>query len=515
MALIDIFRRKAILGIDIDLGYIKIVSRNERGILTHWMVEPIPEGLIQNGKIISDRELGLFIREKLKKAGIRGKKCGICLSSEQVIIRKFCFPIMVQEALEENIRYEIAEFLSSEVDDYVIDYRILDNQQSSFQKNQLWVMAVAVHKEIVNSYINAFEKAGLKPMIIDVPPNCQEIWYNQYISTLEDSPFTQRNVCLIYIGKVSIRFTLLHEGEYYIDKQSKNSALGNEQINIELFIQELFEILNFYYTRHPDCKINNIVLMADKAQIERLAEQIERRLELPVYTIELPIDSKDQICLPNAIGVSIIQNEKKKRINLIEAKRQDKISLPTMLKALLAMVLILGIGIYGVWRPISRRQELLNELKALEIEKEKSIDVLDSYEEIKSEIEYITNKKLQLDKVVSEQVRLSELLGVIDDCLSTDIYIMEISADRSTIKILGRANDDSAIAQLLVALDKTRRFDRVFISEITLEQITGLKLFRLECDIEIYKDLNQDLNSENMAHYNGYTGGNIWHETIP
>lgn len=488
MALIDIFKRKAILGLDIDASYIKVVSINNKGLLTSYMVEAIPEDLMRDGRIISDKKLGLFIREKLKKAGIRGKSCGICLSSEQVIIRKFCFPDMVQEALDENIRYEIAEFLPRAVDNYVIDYRILDKQQSSFQKDQLWVMAVAVPKEMVTGWINTLKKAGLKPILMDVPPNCQEMWYNHHISSLEDLPLEQRNICLIYIGEASIRFTLLHQGEYFIDKLAKNLIAKDKEIDIELFIQELIEMLNFYYARHPDCKINNIVLIADKTQIEILAGQIKNRLELPVYAVEMPIDFKELICLPNAIGASIKTDYGKKRINLIEVEKQNRIPVLMLLKALLTAVLILGIGIKGLWQPIRRKQELLGVLKALEIEREEGIDLLNNYEEIKAEIDYITNKKLQLNKAISEQVRLSELLDVIDNCISDDVYILEISTDRNTVNILGRAKDDRAIAQLLIALAETGRFDKVFISEIVLDQKSGLKLFRLECSIEIYID---------------------------
>ena len=105
-----------------------------------------------------------------------------------------------------------------------------------------------------------------------------------------------------------------------------------------------------------------------------------------------------------------------------------------MLKLLLAASLSLGIVIAGFWYPVRRKQKLLDGLRALEAQKDKYVDVLNSYEEVKSEIEYITSKKLQLNKLASEQIRLSELLDVIDDCIPNDIRILEISTERNVIK---------------------------------------------------------------------------------
>ena len=87
------------------------------------------------------------------------------------------------------------------VDNYVIDYRILDNEQSPFQKNQLRVMAVAAPRELVNSCINAFKKAGLKPILMDIPQNCQEIWYNQYVAIARFSFRAKK--CMPYLCRKS------------------------------------------------------------------------------------------------------------------------------------------------------------------------------------------------------------------------------------------------------------------------------------------------------------------------
>ena len=65
-----------------------------------------------------------------------------------------------------------------------------------------------------------------------------------------------------------------------------------KKIDLDLLLQELTEMLNFYYTRYPDCQINNIILMADKVQIKMLAETIEKRLALAVHAVELPVIPK-------------------------------------------------------------------------------------------------------------------------------------------------------------------------------------------------------------------------------
>jgi len=63
----SMFKSKAIIGIDIDTSYIKVVKKRINGQVIQWMVELIPDDLIQDGRIVSEKALSLFIRKKLKR----------------------------------------------------------------------------------------------------------------------------------------------------------------------------------------------------------------------------------------------------------------------------------------------------------------------------------------------------------------------------------------------------------------------------------------------------------------
>lgn len=493
----SMFKSKAIIGIDIDTSYIKVVKKRINGQVIQWMVELIPDDLIQDGRIVSEKALSLFIRKKLKKAKIQEKKCGVCLSLNQVIVREFHFPVMVKEFLDKNVRYEIAEYLPLGIDKYVVDYRIL-NEKNSLQQNFLQVMVVAIPKDILESCIKVLRQAGLRPVIIDVPVNCQERWYDEYICNLGDFSFKQRNVCIIDIGAYSTRFTLLNEGVYFIDKVSTSIKNQNQKIDIDILIEEIADVLNFFYNRKPGQKVHNILIVGNGVRVNGLPEQIEERLEIPVSLISM--DNQYGIYLPNAIGAAIglerINNENK-IINFITAKKDGKPMLSNVLTAIFVILIAIGVGILGFWIPIRDKYNLIQKVEALQIEKDKYKDILNNYQELKNEVEALKGRKLWLDQVISQQKQLSHILNVIDRCLPIKAHIFQISTDQNTIQLRGRADDDMTVAQLLIALSETGEFDNVLIEEIALEQTTGLKLFSIKCNVRIYNDLNQGLHAEN------------------
>jgi len=483
------------LGIDIDAGYIKMVMKDKQNQLVQWVKEPVSPGLIQDGAISSEEALALLIRKILKSAGIRVKKCGICISSNQFVVRELYFPAMIKDSLEDNIRYEIAEYLPLGIDNYVLGYRILDYEVSS-QNNLIRVMAVAAPKDMVESYIRVFKKAGLKPVILDIPANCQEIWYNTYISKIEDLSVNHDNVCLIYMGAFTTRYTLLHKGIYFIDKISTTIGSMNQGINIDLLVEEIMEILNFYYLRNPGHEIQKILLMMDGEHNAILAKQIERHLGIEVYSIKTPIDDQGRICLPNAIG-AVVNYEKygNKRLNLIEAKKKGKQRLYRFLTVLSALLLIVVIGIKGFWIPIRNKNRIVNEINMLEAKKADYEGLISSYQEMRDEIEYLKNMKMRLDEIISKQSNISYYFELIDNCLPPNVYIIEFSTDNDSIKLLGSADDDKAIAQFLIKLASTGEFEKVFINEISLEERIGFRIFRLQCNVNIYNDQNNKNSS--------------------
>lgn len=301
------------------------------------------------------------------------------------------------------------------------------------------------------------------------------------------------------MGAFSIRFTLLHEGIYYIDKISSAIENENNGINMELLLEEIQGMLNFYYARSPEHKISKIILMADRKYGDISGEQIKQRTGISVYVFKMPVDDNNIICLPNAVGAAAAKlNEKmEKRINLLTANEKSKKGIYRLSTVLLTVLLGLGIAIRGFLIPIWDKYEILDEIEALEMEKDSYISIFNDYQKIKNEIEYLKSKKQELNKVISSQKLLSHLLEVVDSCLPANAYIIEFSTDNSSIRLFGTADNDNTVVEFLTALSSTGEFNRVFVDEIVLDQDTGLKLFSLQCDVDIYSDADQENFDEN------------------
>jgi type IV pilus assembly protein PilM len=172
--LIDLARffssKKGTLGIDIGASSIKLVDigeSNEGYILNHIYYEPLPGDLISDGSEASQDEIISRLKNVIKMSGTPARNAVTSLPGHSVIIKKSAFPPLEKDELRELIRDEADKYLPIEdINDVYFDFQVLGESESALGMND--VLLVAAKREIVESYLNIFKKAGLKLIIIDV-----------------------------------------------------------------------------------------------------------------------------------------------------------------------------------------------------------------------------------------------------------------------------------------------------------------------------------------------------------
>lgn len=306
-----------IIGIDISSCFIKAFKVNRTGSGLKWGIYPIPDGLIEQDRIVYEELLAKHLQKMLADSRIKGKKCSLCLPSQHIITRKFLLPYMRGTILRENIYYEMREYLAMDIKEYAIDYRVLRQVQNK-NINSMEVMAAAIPIDIVLSYLRMLKLAGLKPCYIDIPSNCMEKLTSKIIIDNAAEEEKEENLCLVDVGHNYSKIMLLHKGVYFADKiisfgsteitsiiskhydfEQSTSGQGSWdnnflthppkdnlaftiQTSIEGLIGEIFDVIRFYQNQVKNNKLHRILLLGEGALLKNLPDFIEQKIKMPV-----------------------------------------------------------------------------------------------------------------------------------------------------------------------------------------------------------------------------------------
>lgn len=312
-------KHKPILGIDIGSSTIKLVQMTKDRNLSKWALETVPTGMINQGRIEAIDPLAEIMIKILKKYKITTKECALYISGSELIVRELILPEMNEEQILENIQQEIISVLPMEHDDYCIDYKVLEYTKADNEEiGKMRVLVGAVPKELVNDYVIALKKAGLKVVYVDVLPNiagklCKRMSSGGLISA-------PRNICMVDFGAKKTEMIILRDGNYYLHKTvsygaeyltsliSMKSEMDlieaeefkcrtnfftgkeNDPVNKQVYdyfdflIRDFERTMEFYSNRCHD-KVDRVYIMGGGAMLEGLAGFMEKQLSVEVRLI--------------------------------------------------------------------------------------------------------------------------------------------------------------------------------------------------------------------------------------
>lgn len=207
----------AILGIDIGSSTVKIVEMKKNHNFDKWIIEALPIGMINQGRIEAQEPLAEIISDALKRYSIKTKDVALCLSSSELIVRELTFPEMEDEQIRENIKQEITSMLPQEHEEYFIDYKILEYFiEAGELEGKIRVLAVAAPERLLENYVETLKLAGLRVNYIDVFPNIAGKLCN--IEYRKRATKQANNICMIDFGAKKTEIVIFKNGNYHLHK---------------------------------------------------------------------------------------------------------------------------------------------------------------------------------------------------------------------------------------------------------------------------------------------------------
>lgn len=237
-------REEGFVALDIGSHSIKMVEtqidKNTYRV-EHLGVLPLPPGAIQNNLVFDQTSVIDAIRRLIQENGVKANKVISAVPGRAVIMKKIQMPMQEEDELEANLEFEANAVIPENLENVNLDYQVLNVIEDG---RKLEVLLVAVKKEIVNSYTDVIQAAGLTPAVMDVDYFALENMYEaNYDTNAGDGGVTG----LIHVGARYTSMTLLLKG---VSIFTGDLPMGGEEftdnlqreLNISLEAAERFKV---------------------------------------------------------------------------------------------------------------------------------------------------------------------------------------------------------------------------------------------------------------------------------
>jgi type IV pilus assembly protein PilM len=162
------------IGIEITSEKVNLVQLRRKGqssykLVTYGSVE-LPEGTVEEGRILDPVALGEIIRSLLADKKIKVKKVATALPGRETVSRLIRLPAEIPdiELREMVLNQEASLYLPFPREDADVDYQKLGTSLDDDGIERIEILMVATPKEVTDSYMQALEIAQLQVDVVEV-----------------------------------------------------------------------------------------------------------------------------------------------------------------------------------------------------------------------------------------------------------------------------------------------------------------------------------------------------------
>ena len=114
-------------------------------------------------------ETASILKDYVAAHNLAGTPAAVAFQDESLHIRRMDLPKMPEEDLKEAVRWQLRDVAEGSMDDYVIQYSILE-EVPSVDMVKLNMLGFAIKKNLIHSQVQILEKAGMKPFFMQPTP---------------------------------------------------------------------------------------------------------------------------------------------------------------------------------------------------------------------------------------------------------------------------------------------------------------------------------------------------------
>jgi type IV pilus assembly protein PilM len=306
---------------------------------------PLERGVVVGGELREPEQLAAALKTFFRKNKLPRNCVRLGISNNRIGVRTFEITgIEDAKQLANAVRFRAQETLPIPLDEAVLDYRVLDDHVGEDGVRVCRVLLVVAHKELVDRYVAACRKAGLKLVGIDLeafallralsdpqqPPGddaavvCVSIGHDRSTLAVSDGRLCEFTRVLPWGGSaldaalarvldvtpsaavpIKHALSLGEEGEAAgLDARHADEARRAMVAELQSFARELVASLRFYQEQPKSLGIVEIMITGGAAACGGLAPELERLIGIPVRVADPLVRVKASRTLEDAAATN-------------------------------------------------------------------------------------------------------------------------------------------------------------------------------------------------------------------
>jgi len=351
----NFFRTKPLFGLDIGNGSLKVMqvepgeehNPNAKGykqprVLGYGTISfdksAIDNGVVVNPEVIAKATKELFSKHLI--GDINTRRVAITIPTYRTFTRSIQLPLLKPKELKEAVTLEAEQYIPVPLEELYLDY-----DQIAQTKDQLEVLAIAVPKKIVDSYLELTQVIGLEPVLIETTMGAAAQLFTQdkqsdiptviidFGSLSSDISIYNHNILTtgtvtgggqVFTNSIEEKLKVTHE-EAGLIKTKYGLGLSKRQGEIkealepilEQIVKEIRRMIRYYEERYGTEKpIRQIITLGGGANMPGLSEYLTNALRMAVrpcdpwqyfnYKGLQPPNNADKPMYSTAAGLSLV-----------------------------------------------------------------------------------------------------------------------------------------------------------------------------------------------------------------
>lgn len=306
------YQDKPVFGLDIGFSSLKVMQIDSQGknqVVTGYGVATFDPKALKDGEIVAPEIIAKVVYELFDKhlvGDITTRRVALAVPASRTFTRTITLPNLSPKDLEEAIRLETEQYVPVPLEELYVDYMVVNKNEKEQE-----ILAVAVPRKIVSSYMKLADLLGLEVVAIETTINSASRLFVQ--SEQSDVPTvlidfgSLSSDITIYDKGIVVTGTVLGGGDNFttiianqlgvtaqeahviktkyglgVSKKQKEIANGLDS-TLQQMLKEIRRMIRYYEERSDtQRKIGQIVTMGGGANMPGLSDHMTNLLRLPV-----------------------------------------------------------------------------------------------------------------------------------------------------------------------------------------------------------------------------------------
>ena len=436
-----------------------------------------------------------LLKSLVKQTDISGSICIASFPANQISYRNIKVPFKEQKKIKQILPYELEPTLPFLVDDLIIDYNSIKLQGRSGSADSTNVVAVAVEKSALKSYLNTLASFNIKPKIVTVGGYPTAL-------CLSNNTTAPENRLFVDIGHRNSSVFIVVAGQIYLIRSFLTGAASSSlseslcsEIKRTLYACE--EIFGF------NLQIEEIFITGCSPDTVNYKQDLERILGISVketdlldyigFTRKNPALSWKPEQMNNALALALTEIEGFKVFNFLKGPFAAKNYWVEHKKSLIKTGILAGLVLALIFINIVLETHSM-EKKLARLNNQITGIFKTTFPDVKNIVDPIQQMRVKLKEAQKSSMFSGETgkhthaIDILKDISEfthkdIDVNLTNLVVDMESVLIAGDTNRFNAVDDIKRRLEQSDLFNKVTISSANMDKSDNRVHFKLKVQL--------------------------------